>query len=107
MNRLVTSLLGWFGWGGALGQQLSKRMRGASGSLIPVLRHCRQMARCNYHCLGLRQPDRNIIASLCCCLFTRWIKVSVSWRAVAAVANPARLAKLAHDSRGILGGAAA
>ena len=25
MNRLVTSLLGWFGWGGALGQQSGKR----------------------------------------------------------------------------------
>ena len=35
MNRLVTSLLGWFGWGGALGQQSGKQTIGASGSLIP------------------------------------------------------------------------
>ena len=35
MNRLVTSLLGWFGWGGALGEQSGRQVSGASGSLIP------------------------------------------------------------------------
>lgn len=35
MNRLVTSLLGWFGWSGALGEQSGRQSSGTSGPLVP------------------------------------------------------------------------
>lgn len=34
MNRLVTSFLSWFGYGGALGENTGKQVTGASGSLV-------------------------------------------------------------------------
>lgn len=34
MNRLLSGFLGWFGWGGALGEAPGKQVSGASGALI-------------------------------------------------------------------------
>lgn len=34
MNRIFTSFLGWFGWGGALGENTGKQSGGTSGALI-------------------------------------------------------------------------
>lgn len=34
MNRLLTSFLGWFGWGGALGEKRGRQLSGVSSSLV-------------------------------------------------------------------------
>ena len=34
MNRLISQFLGWFGYGGALGQKSGTQVAGASGSLV-------------------------------------------------------------------------
>lgn len=34
MNRIITSFLGWFGWGGALGENTGKQQSRTSGSLV-------------------------------------------------------------------------
>ena len=34
MNRILTSFLGWFGWGGALGENTGKQQSRTSGSLV-------------------------------------------------------------------------
>ena len=108
MNRLVSSLLGWFGWGGALGEQSGRQVSGASGSLIPGTHALAPDGALQlstvWACVSL---IANVIASLPLFVYTQKKGERELARDALLWQSAARFAKLAHDANGVLGSHAA